>query len=69
MALNDWVLLATKTTGLYDAEIVEIALVNPLGEPFLNTLIKLTIPIPSEARKIHEITDKMVADMPTSPGI
>jgi DNA polymerase III epsilon subunit-like protein len=69
LALNDWVFLDTETMGLYDAHIVEIAIVNPLGEPLLNTFIKPTIPIPSEAREIHGITDEMVADVPTSPGI
>jgi len=69
LALNAWVLLDTETTGLYDAEIVEIALVNPLGEPLLNTLTKPTILIPSEAREIHGITDEMVADVPSFPGI
>jgi len=70
---NNWllmrVLLDTETTALYGAEIVGIAIVNPLGEPLLNTLIKPTIPIPSKARQIHGITDKRVADVAAFPGI
>lgn len=69
LALNDWVILDTETTGLHGAEIVEIAIVDPLGEPLLNTLIKPTIPIPSEAREIHGITDEMVADVPNFPEV
>jgi DNA polymerase III subunit epsilon len=69
LALDDWVLLDTETTGLYDAEIVEIAIVNPLGEPLLNTLIKPTIPIPEDAAEIHGITDEMVATAPSFPDV
>lgn len=64
LALNDWVILDTETTGLCDAEIVEIAIIDCAGKPLLDTLLKPTIPIPSEARKIHGITEEMVADAP-----
>jgi DNA polymerase III alpha subunit (gram-positive type) len=58
LALDNWVILDTETTGLYDAEIVEIAVVDPLGEALLNTLVKPTIPIPTEVIEIHGITDE-----------
>jgi DNA polymerase-3 subunit epsilon len=66
---NDWVILDTETTGLYDAEIVEIAIINNLGEMLLDTLIKPSIPIPAEVTEIHGITDEMVATAPSFPEI
>jgi DNA polymerase III subunit epsilon len=69
LALDDWVLLDTETTGLYDAEIVEIAIVNSLGEALLDTLVKPTIPIPAEVTGIHGITDAMVVDAPAFPDV
>ncbi|MDF0556375.1 3'-5' exonuclease [Kamptonema sp. UHCC 0994] len=69
LGLDDWVVLDTETTGFNEAEIVEIAIVQPSGEPLLNTLIKPTIPIPLEVTQIHNITDEMVAQAPTFPEI
>jgi DNA polymerase-3 subunit epsilon len=66
---KDWVILDTETTGLYDAEIVEIAIINHLGEMLLDTLIKPLIPIPAEVTEIHGISDAMVADAPTFPEV
>jgi DNA polymerase-3 subunit epsilon len=66
---NDWVILDTETTDLYEAEIVEIAVVNCTGEALLNTLVKPTITIPPEVTKIHGISDEMVADAPTFPEV
>ena len=64
LSQDDWVILDTETTGLYDAEIVEIAIVNHSGEPLLNTLVKPSIPIPSDAADVHGITDEIVANAP-----
>lgn len=61
---DNWVMLDTETTGLEDAEVVEIAITNPQGAPLLNTLVKPTIPIPEEAIAIHGITDEIVKDAP-----
>lgn len=66
---DDWVLLDTETTGLYDAEIVEVSIANREGNPLLNTLIKPTILIPKEATAIHGISSDMVADAPGFPEI
>ena len=67
---DDWVVLDTETTGLeYDAQIVEIAVVDRFGEPLLDTLVKPTIGIPNEATEIHGITDEMVATAPTFPEV
>jgi DNA polymerase III subunit epsilon len=65
LAREDWVILDTETTGLHDAEVVDIAIVNPKGEPIVNTLICPTISIPAEASNIHGLFDADVADAPT----
>lgn len=66
---NNWVILDTETTGLYDAEIVEIAVIHCTKETLLDTFIKPTISIPAEAAEIHGITDEIVADAPTFPEV
>ena len=66
---KDWAVLDTETTGLYDAEIVEIAIINNLGEMLLDALVKPSIPIPAEVTDIHGISDAVVADAPTFPEI
>jgi DNA polymerase-3 subunit epsilon len=62
-------ILDTETTGLGDAEIVDICVMTQWGQPLLNTLVKPTIPIPSSSTYIHKITDEMVANAPTFPDI
>jgi DNA polymerase-3 subunit epsilon len=62
---DKWVILDTETTGFYDAEIVQIGIINLLGEVILDSYVKPTIPIPSEASAIHGITDEMVANSPS----
>lgn len=62
-------ILDTETTGLGDAEVVDICVMTKWGQPLLNTLVKPTIPIPSGATRIHGITDEMVANAPTFPDI
>ncbi|MEG5236954.1 3'-5' exonuclease [Microcoleus sp. AT9b-C3] len=69
LSQNDWVILDTETTGLDDAEMVEIAVINPLGDALLNTLVKPTIPIPAEVTDLHGISDAMVADAPSFPEV
>jgi len=66
---KNWVILDTETTGLYEAEIVEIAIINHLGETLLNKLIKPSIPIPAEVTDIHGISDAVVANAPTFPEV
>ncbi len=62
-------ILDTETTGLGDAEIVDICVMTQWGQPLLNTLVKPTIKIPSDAKRIHGISDEMVADAPIFPEI
>lgn len=61
----DWVLLDTETTGLWnDAEIIQIGILGPDGEPILDTLCRPAGPIPPGATRIHGITDERVARAP-----
>jgi DNA polymerase III subunit epsilon len=62
--LDDWVILDTETTGLGNAEIVQIGVLDLKGEVILDSLIKPSISIPTEAINIHGITDEMVANAP-----
>ncbi|HFF8435627.1 3'-5' exonuclease [Serratia marcescens] len=62
--------LDTETTGLDDkAEIIEIAVIDAHGKVLLNTLVRPSKPIPTEATAIHGITDEMVKDAPTWPEV
>ncbi|MEG3833914.1 3'-5' exonuclease [Microcoleus sp. Z1_C3] len=69
LALNDWVILDTETTGFDNAEIVEIAIIDRTEETLLDTLIKPSISIPAEVTEIHGISDEMVADAATFPEV
>lgn len=66
---TDWVILDTETTGLGDAEIVQIAAISLSGGVLLDTLIKPSILIPDEATEIHGITNKMIKDAPSFPDV
>jgi DNA polymerase-3 subunit epsilon len=61
--------LDTETTGLGEAEIVEIAIINHQGDVLLNSLVRPTIEIPEGAIAIHGITLEMVEAAPTFPEI
>jgi DNA polymerase-3 subunit epsilon len=61
----DWRILDTETTGLDDAQIVQIAIINLQGETVLDSLVKPTISIPESVIAIHGITNEKVADSPT----
>jgi DNA polymerase III epsilon subunit-like protein len=57
--------LDTETTGTdWEAEIVEIAIINDNGGELLNTLVKPGNPIPANATRIHGIGDMDVAGAP-----
>lgn len=63
------VLLDTETTGLYEAEIVDIAIIDVHGQPLVDTLIKPKKSIPNSASRIHGIIDEMVECAPTFPEV
>lgn len=71
MKFNEWncrkdvVVLDTETTGLYDAEICEVSVIDLEGKVLFDSLVRPIRPIPEEARAIHGITDEMVRDAPT----
>jgi DNA polymerase III epsilon subunit-like protein len=75
MAFNEWnqrqdvVILDTETTGLYDAEICEISVIDREGNVLLDTLVKPKKTIPEEATRIHGITNKMVEHAPSWPEV
>lgn len=54
---SNCLILDTETTGLYDGEIVQIAVINTRGEALMDRLVKPVRPIPAGATAIHGITD------------
>jgi DNA polymerase-3 subunit epsilon len=65
MLSSDPIIVDLETTGLKDAEIVQIGVINAAGDVLMDTLVHPTGCIPSEATRIHGITDAMVADAAT----
>lgn len=57
---HNYIILDTETTGLKNAEICEIAIINNKGEILLDTLVKPKKSIPKQAWAIHGITDTSV---------
>jgi DNA polymerase-3 subunit epsilon len=67
---EDPVYLDTETTGLDKTdEIVEIAIVNHLGEIVFSSFIRPSKPIPPAATRINHISNEMVKDSLTWPEI
>lgn len=69
LADPSYIVLDTETTGLSDAEIVEIAVMDLEGKPLLNTLVKPQMTIPEEVIQIHGITDSLVESEPSFPDV
>ncbi len=65
IASGSFVILDSETTGLYEAEMVQLAVIDPAGEALLDTLLKPGIPIEAGAARIHGITEAAVEDAPT----
>jgi DNA polymerase-3 subunit epsilon len=62
---KDFVILDTETTGLYDAEIIELSIIDKEGNVLFDSLFKPKHPIPDEVIEIHGIDNEMVAAAPT----
>lgn len=63
---REMLILDTETTGL-DAhdEIIQLAIVDMQGNVLLQTLVRPTVPVGTEARAIHGITDEVLAQAPS----
>jgi DNA polymerase-3 subunit epsilon len=70
LLFNDWnqlkniVVLDTETTGIKNAEICEVAVLDLQGNILFESLVKPASPIPLKAQNIHGITDSMVDNSP-----
>ncbi len=65
LAGKDFLILDTETTGLEDGEVIQIAIINSSRDVLLNTFVKPAKSIPTDATRIHGITDEMCKDAPT----
>jgi DNA polymerase-3 subunit epsilon len=63
---RETLLLDTETTGLDDQdEVIQVAIVDMHGNALLHTLVRPTVPVGTEARAIHGITDEVLAQAPS----
>lgn len=67
--LDNYVILDTETTGLYDCEIVQIGIIDLAGNTLLDTLVKPTCAISEGATAIHGITAADVVNAPTFEAV
>lgn len=57
--------LDTETTGLdFDAEVIDVAVINDRDEVLLDTLVRPGKPIPASVTAVHDITDDDVLTAP-----
>ena len=61
---GNYVILDTETTGLNEAEICQISIIDNSGAVLLDTLVKPISSIPARVTAIHGITNDMVIDAP-----
>jgi DNA polymerase-3 subunit epsilon len=64
---DDFIILDAETTGLYDAEIIELSIIDKQGNVLFDSLFKPKNPIPDDVIAIHGIDNEMVAFAPTWP--
>ena len=63
-AKQNFVILDTEITGLHDGEVIEIAIVDHLGNTLMNQRIKPHNGIPADSYAIHGISEDDVNDCP-----
>lgn len=61
---NNALILDFETTGVHGADIVQIGVLNMNGDTLYEQLVKPSVTIPSDAIRVHGITNEMVADSP-----
>lgn len=61
---GEFVVLDTETTGLRNAQVIQIAVVNADGDTLLNTLVKPTCEITPQATAVHRLTAETLRDAP-----
>jgi DNA polymerase-3 subunit epsilon len=62
---GETLILDTETTGLEtNDEVIQVGIIDLNGNVLLNTLVRPTVPVTSEARSVHGITDEVLADAP-----
>ena len=67
---TDVLILDTETTGLRDAEVIELALVDTTGAVRLNTLLKpQTSVMNPHARRVHGISLRELQNQPSWPEV
>lgn len=65
LASTDWVILDSETTGLHDAEFVQLAIIDHAGAVLFDSLLKPSCEIEPGAAAVHGITTEQVAGAPT----
>ena len=61
---TDFLILDFETTGLRDAHIVQVGVIDRQGNTLLDTLVNPGQRIPQDATRVHGISDEMVRDAP-----
>lgn len=67
---DDVFILDTETTGLKNAEVIEVAVINTRGNVLLDTLVKpRSAAMNPYAQRVHGISLNMLADSPEWPDV
>ncbi|WP_216329569.1 exonuclease domain-containing protein [Deinococcus aestuarii] len=70
VARGNWLSLDTEMTRIdEDAEVIEVALVSPIGEVLFESLARPFGPVSEEVRAVHGMTDEELSTAPTWPEV